>query len=209
VTIVCVWNDAGVRSACLDASVEALRAQAPDTEYLPVDNASHTFTSAGAALNHGAAQARNEVVVFAHQDVWLHSIEALERAAGLLADDDSLGVLGSCGIAADGRIVGTIRDRVVVIGDPTAAPEDVDSMDEVLFMATRAQLLAEPLVTDPELAWHGYAVEYGLRMRSLGRRAAITHLPLTHNSLTTASTWRMPRSAADTRTGCRCRPPAE
>ena len=42
------------------------------------------FGSAGAALNDGARRARNGVVVFVHQDVYLHSLVALEEAAAAL-----------------------------------------------------------------------------------------------------------------------------
>jgi hypothetical protein len=51
-------------------------------------------------------------------------------------------------------------------------------------MVSREQLLREPLSQAPELAWHAYAVEYAVRMRSLGLRVAAADLPLTHNSMT-------------------------
>ena len=50
-------------------------------EFLPVDNVDGRYRSAGAALNHGASMARNDVVVFVHQDVFLHSLAAVIRAA--------------------------------------------------------------------------------------------------------------------------------
>ena len=89
VSIVTVFNDAEVRQACLDRSLEAHRVEAPNTEYLPVDNVGGAFESAGAALNHGAARARHDYVAFVHQDVYLHSLTALEEAAGRLADDEA------------------------------------------------------------------------------------------------------------------------
>ena len=50
-------------------------------DYVPVSNCDGVFASAGAALNHGAAQCRHDYIVFAHQDVYLHSLAALEEAA--------------------------------------------------------------------------------------------------------------------------------
>jgi hypothetical protein len=50
-------------------------------------------------------------------------------------------------------------------------------------MAPRAQLLSDPLTQSPDLAWHAYAVEYGLRMRGKGLRTGVADIPLTHNSL--------------------------
>jgi hypothetical protein len=183
VSIICVFNDPEVRRVCLDASIEALRAEAPEVDYVPVDNVDGQFSSAGAALNHGAKLARNDVFVFVHQDVYLHSLRALEEAAAKL-EATRVGILGAVGIGADSRIIGRMRDRVVLIGESVSAPADVDSLDEVLFMIPRTVLEREPLSEHPDLAWHAYAVEYGLRMRSAGRRSAAIDLPITHNSLT-------------------------
>ncbi len=184
VSIVTVFNDPDVRRDCLDRSFEAHRTEAPDSEYLPIDNTGGAFASAGAALNHGAAQAAHDHVVFVHQDVYLHSVAALEEAAGMLAADDGIGLLGAIGPTADGRYLGRVRDRVFLLGEPVAEPAAVDCVDEVLFILARAALQQEPLAEDPELAWHAYAVEYGLRVRAGGRRVCVADIPLTHNSLT-------------------------
>jgi hypothetical protein len=184
VSIVCVFNDPDVRRDCLDRSVQQHRHEVADLEYIPVDNVTGAFASAGAALNHGAAQARHDYVAFVHQDVHLHSLAALEEAAGVLATGD-FGLLGAVGIRSDGRLVGRVRDRVVLLGDRAVQPTDVDSLDEVLFLAPRELIRRHPLSESPELAWHAYTVEYGLRVRSLGLRVGAADLPLTHNSMTT------------------------
>ena len=132
----------------------------------------------------GPPKPSNDHVVFVHQDVYLHSVAALEEAAGMLAADDSIGLLGAIGLTADERYLGRIRDRVVLLGESAPEPVEVDCVDEVLFIASRAALAQEPLAEDPELAWHAYAVEYGLRARARGRRVCVADIPLTHNSLT-------------------------
>jgi Glycosyltransferase like family len=184
VSVVCVYNDVAVRKQCLDLSIQRLSGEASDVEYLPMDNVSGAFTSAGAALNHGVSLAKNDVVVFVHQDVFLHSLTALKEAAGQMAAG-RFGLLGAVGIRPDGRIVGRIRDRVVLLGDDVEQPTDVDSVDEVLFMVPRSQLLRDPLTESPDMAWHAYAVEYGLRIRKRGLRTGVACIPLTHNSLST------------------------
>lgn len=181
-TIACVFNDLGVRSHCLDRSLAAYNGRVT-LQYLPIDNTTHAFASAGAALNHAVRLAQHEVVVLVHQDVYLHSIDRLASAAAAL-DDPQWGVLGASGVTADRRWVGRLRDRVILIGDPASTPVEVDSLDEVLFMARREDLLAEPLSEHPDLAWHAYAVEYSLRMRGAGRRAGAVDTAITHNSLT-------------------------
>lgn len=184
-SIVCVYNDEPVLASCLQRSVLAQEAAAPDTELLAIDNREGRFATAGAALNHGAAQARNPVVVFVHQDVVLHSLPDLEEAAAELLDDPGIGIVGAVGIDDADVIIGRIRDRIVQIGEPASAPRDVDTLDEVLLMMTAEQVRAEPLSEDPLLAWHAYGVEYTLRMRRAGRRAVARDIPLTHNSLST------------------------
>lgn len=184
VSVICVFNDPGVRRGCLDRSIADLREEAM-VEYLPIDNVDGRFETAGAALNHGASLARHDHLVFVHQDVYLHSLASLEATAGALADDPAIGLIGAFGVDSSGGVVGRIRDRVILSGTPLERPTEVASLDEVLFMAPRAQVLREPLSEAPDLAWHAYAIEYGLRVRSLGLRVCATDIPLTHNSSTT------------------------
>ncbi|QYH36954.1 glycosyltransferase [Salinibacterium sp. M195] len=185
VSIVCVFNDPDVLESCLTRSVVAGLSDAPETEFLPIDNRNHEFASAGAALNHGARLAHNSVVVFVHQDVILHSLAELEHAAHILSNDANIGVIGAVGIDNRRRIIGQMRDRVVQIGESAPVPRDVDSLDEVLFMVQRDLVLSSPLSEDPLLAWHAYGVEYAARLRRSGMRATAMDLAITHNSLTT------------------------
>ena len=185
ISIVCVYNDSDVLESCLSRSVTAGLGDAPQTEFLPVDNRNGEFPTAGAALNHAARLAHNAVVVFVHQDVILHSLIELERAAHLLMTDTGIGVIGAVGIDSKRHIVGRMRDRVVQIGESASLPRDVDSLDEVLFMIRRELVLSSPLTEHPLLAWHAYGVEYAARVRRAGMRATAMDLALTHNSLTT------------------------
>jgi hypothetical protein len=181
ISLVCVFNDPAVRAQCLDRSISGVD---PDRiELVAVDNTEHRFPTAGAALNHGARQARHDVVGFVHQDVYLHSPSRLLEVADLLRSG-AWGLLGAAGVGAGGEAVGLLRDRVQLIGASAAAPVEVDSLDEVLFLAPRELVLREPLTEDPDLAWHAYAVEYGVRLRALGRRVGAIDLAITHNSLT-------------------------
>jgi hypothetical protein len=183
ISVVCVYNDPGVRRECLDRSLAAAPPEI-DVDYIAVDNTGHAFSSAGAALNHGVRQARHAVVVLVHQDVYLHSVARLVTVARTFVDDPGGGLLGANGVTAEGRSVGRLRDRVQLIGAPAPAPTAVDSLDEVLVLAPRELLLEHPLTEDPDLAWHAYAVEYGLRLRRLGYRVGAVDCAVTHNSLT-------------------------
>jgi hypothetical protein len=183
VSLVCVFNNQAVREECLDRSLAG--ADLDRVELVAVDNTDQRFATAGAALNHGARLARHDVVCFVHQDVYLHSLSRLlEVAERLGADAGDWGLLGAAGIDADGAVVGLLRDRVQLIGASAIEPVEVDSLDEVLFLARRELVLREPLAEDSDLAWHAYAVEYGVRLRDLGLRVGAVDLAITHNSLT-------------------------
>ena len=140
-------------------------------DYVPVSNCDGVFASAGAALNHGAAQCRHDYIVFAHQDVYLHSLAALEEAAGILAEDESIGLLGAVGVTSDGRFFGRVRDRVLLLGDPASQPTPVDCVDEALFIIPWRLLEREPLTEHQDFR--------GMRTRSStgyarGRRACVS-----------------------------------
>lgn len=182
ISIACVFNDPHVRRECLDRSIEAYGG-ALDVDYIPVDNTAHAFTSAGAALNHAARQARHPVVVFVHQDVYLHSIDRLVEAARAF-EGGAWGILGANGVTSDGLSVGLLRDRTQLIGLPAPDPVQVQTLDEVLFMIPRDLVLEHPLTEDADLAWHAYGVEFSLRVAALGLRAGAVDLAITHNSLT-------------------------
>ena len=183
VSIICVFNDAKVREQCLDSSIERHRSEVDNLDYVQVDNRDGAFLSAGAAYNFGASRARHDHLVFVHQDVVLHSLAALERAAAALDADHGIGLAGAFGVERGGRFVGRVRDRVVLIGERVAGPVDVDAVDEVLFIVPRRAFDRERLSESPKFAWHAYAVEYGLRLRRHGLRVCAVDVPLTHNSL--------------------------
>ena len=154
-----------------------------EIEYLPIDNVDGAFATAGAALNHGASLARHDHLVFVHQDVYLHSLAALEVAAGALADDGRSALLARSA-SRRGRLVGRIRDRVILLGRaPSSADRGRQPRRGPVHGPARL-LQREPLAEAPELAWHAYAVEYGLRARRWACASARVDIPLTHNSLT-------------------------
>lgn len=182
-TIACVFNDPVVRRHCLDRSLEAYDGPV-EVEYLPIDNTAHAYPTAGAALNHAVRMAHHDVVVLVHQDVYLHDLDQLAACAAWL-EDERWGILGANGVTAANTSAGRLRDRVILIGEPAPSPIPVDTLDEVLVIGRREDLLAEPLSEDPELAWHAYAVEYALRVRAAGRLAGAVDTAITHNSMTT------------------------
>src|SRR5205823_2139498 len=103
-----------------------------------------------------------------HQDVVFHDIDLVLNAASYLRAHH-WGIVGGAGITPTHQMVGRHRDRVVISGVDAPTPTEVDTVDEFAFMINLATALSAPLAEDPELSWHAYAVEYSVRMRSVGR----------------------------------------
>jgi hypothetical protein len=146
ISIICVYNKLAVREQCLDRSIEALSSESDDVEYIPIENVNGSYPSAGAALNHGVSLAKNDVVVFVHQDVYLHSLLDLKKAAAQM-QSEGFGLLGAIGVGADDRFYGRIRDRIFLTGERVDRLTEVDSLDEVLFMAPRRPGMPTPWST--------------------------------------------------------------
>jgi hypothetical protein len=182
-SIVCVYNSTPVRENCLDRSIEAAASDGFKVEYIPVDNRNRAFATAGAALNHGASVASGDHLAFIQQDIYLHAPQALLGAASILATHPRLGMLGACGMPARGPMVGRVRDRFALVGRSAPRLVLVSSLDEVLFIVPRWVWERFPITDLPDLAWHGYAVEYAVRIARAGLRTAAIDIPMTHNSL--------------------------
>src|SRR6516164_1171797 len=79
-SLVSVYNNAAKLEARLQAS---LARQNRAHQLICVDNRSGRFGGAAAALNHGAAQAKGDWIVFLHQDVELLGNDWLEWDASI------------------------------------------------------------------------------------------------------------------------------
>jgi len=104
-----------------------------------------SFPSAGAAYNSGIAEAQNEIIVFAHQDIYLPSTWKLqlERAlSDLDGRDPHWGALGFVGVMKrpGNEIVGYCYSTGLqqIVGEPFAAPVEAMSLDEIVLVIRRS-----------------------------------------------------------------------
>ena len=143
------------------------------------------FESAGRAYNAGLREADHEIVVLAHQDVYLPEtwLPDLSRALALLAADDAeWGVLGVFGIARSpkepsGYCYSTgLRS---VLGHPYSSPIETDSLDELVLIVRRSSGLR----FDERLpGFHLYGTDICLQARSKGLKNYIIPAFCIHNS---------------------------
>lgn len=181
ISIVCVYNDAGVLERRLLGS---LSAQAGRHEVVPVDNRASRFKSAAAALNWGAAQAAGDWLLFAHQDVALLADDWLARAEALLEEHSPRGWCGVAGTDASGRFRGMLVDRAALDGEPFERPEEVQTLDECLLVHRR-EAAGHEYFDEGLTGWHAYGVEACCAAARGGAKNYVLPLPVWHDSAST------------------------
>jgi hypothetical protein len=147
--------------------------------------------SAAEGLNAGIAQARHDLVVLVHQDVyvpegWPARVGAQWRLAQ--AQGGPVGIGGVFGVLdrrvpfdAIGRVVH--RDRLL---SHRSLPADVDGLDELLMVVPRDT----PLRVDATLGWHLYGTDLALQAQQRDLRVVVLDAPCHHNSLTGRVPWK-------------------
>ena len=141
--------------------------------------------SASSAYNAGLDATSDEIIVFAHQDVYLPTpwLDNLCAALAALERQQPLwGVIGLFGVTATGQAVGHVwssgigRELGAAFPDPIAAV----SIDEMVIVLRRASGLR----FDESLpGFHLYATDLCLAARTAGVGVYIVHAPAVHNSI--------------------------
>jgi hypothetical protein len=144
------------------------------------------FPSAGQAYNAGLAEANNEVVVFAHQDVYLPSswLGKVETALSVVeSNDPNWGVLGVFGVSKSdncskqGHCYSTGLQRI--LGAPLERPIETRSLDELVLIVRRSSRLS----FDEALpGFHLYGTDICLSAESHRMRSYIISAFCVHNS---------------------------
>jgi hypothetical protein len=140
--------------------------------------------SAGLALNAGFDRTRADVVVFAHQDVYLPAgweQRLCDQIARLAALHPSWGVLGVAGMDHTGSWVGHAYSSGLgrEFGGALAEPIPVVSVDELLIVVRRETGLR----FDAELpGYHLYGTDIVQTALERGFGAFIVDAPVVHNS---------------------------
>lgn len=146
----------------------------------------HGYPSAGAAYNNGLTQASSDLVVLAHQDVYLPEgwKEALDRSiAALEAMNLEWGCLGVFGIAAgtQAKPMGYCYSTGIgqVLGAPFDRPVRAQSLDELVLVIRRSS----GLLFDERLpGFHLYGTDICLRASFAGLDCYIVPAFCIHNS---------------------------
>jgi hypothetical protein len=141
-------------------------------------------TSASRAYNRELNRCTGDVVVLAHQDVflpdgWVDSLATCVQA--LSREDRDWGVAGCFGITAKGKGVGNVYSAGLgrFAGEFSAQPVRVHSLDEVLIVLNRAAALR----FDRDLpGFHLYGTDICLEADKLGLKSYVLPCFVLHNS---------------------------
>jgi hypothetical protein len=142
------------------------------------------FPSAALAYRAAVRQCSGEVVVFAHQDVYLpaHWREQLLRSVERLSTlDPDWAVLGVYGVTEAGSDVGRVWSSGLsaVFGSVFAEPVAVASIDEVVIVLRRAS----GVEFDAGLpGFHLYGTDLVQTARAQRKSCYVIHAPVIHNS---------------------------
>ena len=144
------------------------------------------FRAAGEAYNSAIDEAKHDIVVFAHQDVYLPETWAgdLKRALDYLAEHDpQWGVLGVFGVVQKSdRRAGYCYSTGLrkILGKPFAAPIPAESLDELVLIVRKSSGLRY----DERLCgFHLYGTDICLEARRLGLSSYIIPAFCIHNSI--------------------------
>lgn len=141
--------------------------------------------SAAEGLNAVIEQARHELVVLAHQDVylprwWIARLwQQYEKAR--LATGDQVGVMGVYGVLGTPQGIqrsGRVCDRDFLLDEPAPLPARAGSLDELVLVIPRNT----PLRFDPALGFHLYGTDICLTAGQLGLQGMVIDAPCYHNS---------------------------
>jgi hypothetical protein len=141
------------------------------------------FPSASKAYNAGIDQAGNDLIVFAHQDVFLPEswIADLRRALlNLEEQDPQWGVLGCYGVTVDDERLGFIYSTGLgILGKPFANPKPIQTLDELVLILRKSSGLR----FDETLPnFHFYGTDICMQARERNRESYVISGFVIHNT---------------------------
>ena len=154
-----------------------------------VDSARDIFVhwdarNAGTAFNAELERCCGDVVVFAHQDIFLPngwSRRMMEGIKKLFELDNDWGVAGCYGITVTGKCAGSIYSSGLrrFVGEDLKSTVEVRSLDEVLLILNRnSKLKFDEMLP----GFHLYGTDICLEAEEIGRKNYVIPCFLVHNS---------------------------
>lgn len=175
-SLIAAVNNESILHSCLLSSPEVGTAQDVILQ--------RGHSSAATAYNAGIEQARADVLVFAHQDVYLPEgwVASVQRAVDTLSREDPMwGVLGAWGVPEGGHRSGYLYCAGLreTLGGPFKGARQVRTLDEVVLIMRRASGLR----FDERLAgFHMYGSDLCLEAARYGMKSYAISAFCIHNT---------------------------
>jgi hypothetical protein len=191
ISVICVYNDPDSLNKYL---LPRLEQQTVPHEQILLDNSNGKFKSSAEALNYGANKAKGDYLLFVHQDVDLESNSWLGDAEKILDklmhdEENQLGIAGVAGMSIHGKNHQEQKRNVikheippVEWGNPIEAPEEVETLDECLFIIPKDTFQKIQFDEETCPGWHLYGVDYCLSCREQGLKVYVIPLSVYHLS---------------------------
>ena len=177
--IICVKNNEKIYNKFLGATVNKL---AGSYKHLAVNNIGNkSFTSAAAALNHGANKIGYcKYYIFVHADVMFKDKFWLSKTKTICDNIDDLGVAGCAGVTLAGKFRGRLTNGW--LSRQKLPAEEVMTLDELIMIVPYDVFDRLKFDSKTFNSWHSYGSDYSLAVTDLGLKAYAIKNPVYHDS---------------------------
>ena len=180
-SVICVYNNKKILDEWL---LRSLSNQTKEFELILLDNTQKKYKSATEALNSGGKSAKNDYLIFVHQDIDFLVENWLQKAEEFLTLIPDMGIAGVAGKKKEG-IISSIEhgDPPIHAGDiQTTQIEPVQTLDECVLFIPKSifdRFQFDERVCDD---WHLYGVDYCLTAKKMGYEVYVLPMNLYHKS---------------------------
>ncbi len=181
ISVVCVFNDETVLNNYL---LKSLKNQTATHEIVLINNIEGNWQSAAQALNYGGKLAKNEYIMFCHQDIEFTPKDWLERIESYIVTLPSLGIAGAAGKRKDGSLSNSENGYPPIPAGniKISSVESVQTLDECLLIIPKFMFdlfqFDERVCND----WHLYGVDYCLTAKKMGYMVYVLPIKIYHKS---------------------------
>lgn len=186
ISIICCYNNKDKLKYLTDSLAE----QDIDFESIMVNNCRGRFSSAAAALNYGADQAKGDLLFFVHQDIRFKKQDSLRKLVEKAERTGKFDISGCAGAILENGRKKTLTNMTFSSLEkqyPNTFKEDyilAESLDECLFIMWKDAWKLHHFDEDVCDHWHFYAVEQCLYFRLKGGNIYIFDADVNHLSET-------------------------
>ncbi len=188
ISVICVYNN---KVQYEEQLVRSLHKQTCDYELIGVNNTDKHLNSAASALDYGVKQSSGDILIFAHQDIFIKETDGLYNFAKIVYEGSTGNIYGVAGcIETNKNNIGTYTSGELLNMKYKMVEWDiqrVSCVDECFFGMKKETYDNHPFDTITCNNWHLHCVEACLYARSKGHYVYILPIQIHHFSRGTIS----------------------